>query len=168
LEWHLSAVNRWGRPYAGWEPFERDLATEFGLLLLILASAKRQNSRRQIREAFLEHLNLADSRGRPRKAHGDLSDILHGQAIDVLWNQEMQQAWNMKVSLERQGKQPRSHLKKAGTSDDVISGVLSRRATPESSLARIYAKRSHVSVGRARNALRAYEKYTGKKFVPHV
>ena len=39
LEWHLSAVNRWGRPYAGWEPFERDLATEFGLLLLILASA---------------------------------------------------------------------------------------------------------------------------------
>ena len=71
-------------------------------------------------EAFLEHLNLADSRGRPRKAHGDLSDILHGQAIDVLWNQEMQQAWNMKVSLERQGKQPRSHLTKAGTSDDVI------------------------------------------------
>jgi hypothetical protein len=95
-------------------------------------------------------------------------DARLGQQMEQLWASELLPAWNMKVSLEKQGKSPRAHLEER-FAGDVVQAALSRRATPESSIARVFTKREHISEGRARNALREYGKLTGrKKFVPLV
>jgi hypothetical protein len=156
-----------GRPSPGWESFERELASEFATLLLFLRALPREGPRRQLLELFLDGLNLESKRGRARRARKELADYLHGKRMEELWEDELLEAWNGKVSLEKAGTDPRAHRGKKA-SDDVVRAIFSRRTTPESSLATVYARRHNISPGTARNALRAYMKFTGKKFDPQV
>lgn len=167
LRTYLDSVEILGRLYPGWETFERELASQFAFLLRLLAALPREAPRRRLLDLFLENLNLESKRGRSRKAKQELSDIVRGQHMADLWHCELQEAWNMKESLARQGLNPRARLEKR-FSEDTVKAVLSPKATPESSLARVYARRYHVSEGRARNALRMYQKLSGTKFAPQI
>jgi len=167
LRIYLDSVDRFGSPYPGWEVFERDLAFQFALVLSLLHSVPRRRFRLQLLELFLDALNLEEKRGRPRKAKEKLEDFAHGRRMEDLWQSELYPAWNMKGSLERAGQDSRTRLQKE-FAGDVVRAVLSLKATPESSIAKVYSERRHISEGRARNALRAYQKFTGRKFAPHV
>ena len=171
LEWYLDSVRTMGKAYPGWQLFERDLARQFAALLLLLVAAGREEPRRQMLELFLEGLNLENRPGRARKAKSALAEISHGRLMERLWEQEMLRAWNMKDSLEKQGKTPphiRSRMRGSQIEEDIIGAVLSAKATTESALAKIYARRNHLSEGRARNALRAYRKFSAREFTTQV
>ena len=167
LRLYLRAIELHGRPFPGWEPFERSLASQFATLLLFLGALPREGDRRRFLELFLDALNFDNQKGRARKAKSTLAYVTQGQQMSRLWTDVLQPAWRMKASLERMGQEPTARLNKNFESD-VYSAVLSHKATPESSIAKLYAQRNHISVGTARNALRAYQKLTGEKFATQV
>jgi hypothetical protein len=106
-------------------------------------------------------------RGRRRKALRETSLFLHGQAMRKLWEEEMQEPWNRRVSLGRHGRDARPELERRCRSD-VVESIYRRRATPESSLARVYSRRVHISVESARNALLYYRKARDWQPAPQV
>jgi hypothetical protein len=167
LRMYCDAISLRNKPWPGWETFERELAFQFATLLILLQALPRDGPRSRLLRLFLDHLNFENKRGRARKAKKDLMDFRHGVEMDGLWKDHLQEAWNMKRSLENAGTSPGPRLKKS-FDEDVVSVVLSPRATPESSLARLYAQRKNVSVGRAANALRQYKKQTEKKYAPQL
>jgi hypothetical protein len=160
---YVWSIDRLGKPYPGWESFERELALEFALLLSFLKVLPRADARRDLLEWFLDALHLENKPGRARKARVLLKGFSHGLHMETLWNSELQPAWAMKESLESADTNPESRLGKSFHAD-VVREILSHKATPESSLAKIYAQRNHLSAGTARNALREFRKFraTGK------
>lgn len=168
LKMYLDAIRVCGKPWPGWESFERELASEFATLLLFLRVLPQERPRCQVLDLFLTGLNLENKRGRARKAIEKLAAHIHGKRMVELWERELQEAWNMKVSLERARSESLARLKKRGFPDDVVQAVCGRRASPESSLAKVYAQRQNVSEGWARNALRAYMRLTNKIFAAQV
>ena len=149
-----------GKPFPGWENFERELAVQFALLLRILYALPREEPRRRLLTLFLESLPLETDRGRPKKSKEKLQSISHGGYMWELWKNELKQAWHMKTSLERVSQNPRGRLQKQFL-EDVVKAVLSPKATPESSVAKVYAWRNNLGEGTTRNALRDYLKFTG-------
>ena len=101
------SISLFGKPYRGWEPFERQLAYNFALLLRLLAALPQEIPRRRLLNLFLESLGLESKRGRPQKAREKLKCFLHGQNMTNLWESELQEAWNVKCSLEQQRKNQR-------------------------------------------------------------
>jgi hypothetical protein len=157
-----------GKAPAQWDEFERGLGRLFACLLMTLADCQGEAERRKLLSLILlESLKLKNWRGRPRKEAHDLSDMVHGRNMDSLWENELQEVWNAKASLEGAGRNPRHHLEKK-FEQKIVQAVLARKATPESSLAWLYSRQEHISEGRARNALRAYQVRTKRKFAPHV
>ena len=154
-----------GRPPAEWDEFERSLGRLFACLLVCLAGLPREKERKDFFSLILEGLRLKNQRGRPQIEPNKLADMMHGRQMDVLRDSELGEAWNAKASLEGAGQNPRGHLEKK-FKPDVVQAVLARKATPQSSLAWLYARRNNISVGRARNALRTYQKEMSKVFGP--
>jgi hypothetical protein len=168
LRVYFDAVRLGGQPYPGWDAFERELAYQFAFLLLFLGELPRSNVRALLLEMFLDGLNLPNQRGKARKAREQQQEFIHGHEMEKLWDETLQSTWNMKVSLEQSGNDPRAFLPKRGVPDKVVLALCSPKSTPESSLARVYSDTVHISFGYARNALRAYQKRTGRNFVAHV
>ncbi len=164
---YLDSIQLRGKPWPGWESFERDLAELFAMLLLFLKSLPKEAHRHELLNIFLDNLNLGNKPGRARKAKEQLRDFYHGQQMANLWDSELQEVWNKKASFERMSDRQRIGFNR-DVPEDVLRAVRSPKATPESSLARVYSHRKHISVGRARNALRACQKQTSKKFAPQV
>lgn len=167
LRMYLKAIELHGRPYPGWEPFERSLAEQFALLLVVLRGLPTEDLRRQLMTLFLDAQNFGNKRGRRRKDKAELRSRIHGQRMIQLREDELGAAWNMKRSLEFQKTDPRERLEKTHIAEDVIRAVLSPRASFDSSLATVYAERNHLSYGTARNALRAYQKLVPASGSPH-
>jgi hypothetical protein len=159
---YSDACRRNGRPYPGWEPFERALATQFAFLLLFLKALPREDPRRKLLGLFLDTLNLENKPGRARKAKEEMKALDHGHRMVQLWAAEIEPAWNMKKSLERAGAEVRKRLENT-FKRDVVDAICASKATPRSAVAKLYSLRSHVSKGRARNALREYLKFEGNK-----
>ncbi len=162
---YTDSIHRHGRPYHGWEDFERFLAYSFGILVRFLAALPRDDVRCRLLEFFLERMNFENKRGRGRKARGELKWFQQGLEMTLLWKADLLPAWNMKRSLERTGGDL-SRLQQFG--QDVAKVVTARKATPESSIARLYAKRSNIRFGTARNALRKYKASAVQSFTPQV
>jgi hypothetical protein len=162
LRMYLKAIELHGRPYPGWEPFERSLAEQFAVLLVAVRGLPTEDSRRQLMTLFLDAQNFGNKRGRRRKDKAKLRIRIHGQRMVQLGEDELAAAWNMKRSLEFQKTGLRERLEKSHFAEDVIRAVLSPKATFASSLATVYAERNHLSYGTARNALRAYQKLPNK------
>jgi hypothetical protein len=88
----------------------------------------------------------------------------------ALWERDMQEAWNVKESLKRDRRHTgdvRRRLERRFKAD-VVEAICRRRATAESSLARVYSMRGdhskravHIGLESARNALLYYRKLTG-------
>jgi hypothetical protein len=153
---------------AEWHDFERELGRLFAFLLMALADYPREGPRKDfLCSTFLGSLTLRESRGRPRKSQKERADVAYGQAMEILWHQELQEAWNMRSSLEKAHRDFRTAVARR-FKDDVAKAVLARKATPESSLAAVYAHRFRISKGRARNALRAYQKLTGLRIAAQI
>lgn len=151
-----------------WLPFRSQLASKFGHLVLALADSSREAERLDLLSLFLRSLDLRGRSGRPRKAQEKLQAIQHGLRMGELWDKELFPAWNMKRSLEEQREDPRMRLKRSFPSE-IAEAVLAKMATPESSLARLYASRNQsFTYGAARNALRFYQKRTQRKFTPSL
>lgn len=167
LTLYCMAINLKAEPWPEWKDFERGLAYQFAALLISLRRLPREAPRRKLLDLFLESLNLENKLGRARKAREHLKDHCHGAAMTKLWQEELQPAWNMKTSPNIAAAEIRSRLRKA-FGEDVVCAVLSRKATPESSLAAVYARRANLSKGRARNALREYKRQNEQKFATHV
>jgi hypothetical protein len=163
LKMYCETISFRGAPWPGWEGFERELAFQFATLLSFLGASPRESARRKLLDLFLASLNLENKRGAARKAKKDLMDLHHGEQMNKIWNDEVRPAWKMKKSLEAARAMVESRLTKS-FKEDVVLGVLSRKATAESSLSRVYAKRKNLSFGRARNALREYQRQTGTNF----
>jgi hypothetical protein len=164
LKMYSDAIRIQGKPWPGWGLFERELASEFATLLMLLRGLPREGPRKEALRLFLDGLNLENKRGRTRKAKERLAYCIHGNRMEELWREELQDAWNMKGSLQKAGASSLAGLKRRFR-DDVVRAVLARRATPDSSLAKVYADRRHVSQGTARNALREFHRLAGK--LPH-
>jgi hypothetical protein len=164
---YCDAIMVRNEPWHGWERFERELAFQFATLLYFLRALPKENLRHRVLDLFLDSLNLENRRGRAHKSKIQLWYYLHGEAMSSLWEQELQRAWNMKESLVVTRAQITPRLKR-DFNGDVVRAVLARRSTPESSLAEVYAFRRHLSQGMARNALREYQKQTGKKFAAQI
>jgi hypothetical protein len=162
-----ASIRLHGKPYPGWESFERELASQFATLLMFLRGLPREGERRRLLELFLDALNFDNKRGRTRKAKAELAYVAQGQQMSRLWTDVLHPAWRMKASLERMGQEPTARLNKH-FANDVCSAVLAHKATPESSVAKLFARRNHISVGTARNALRAYQNLTSEKIAAQV
>ena len=161
---YYESIAVFGKPYPGWQEFERRLACEYALLVRLLSGIPLENLRVRLLKIFAESLNLGKRRGRPRKAQKDLRYLSHGNSMEQLWQRELKMIWQLKISVEKLGKDARTELAKRHVSQELIQLVTVPSATAESSLARLFAarSRSRISVGTARNAIRKYEAFTGK------
>ena len=166
VRWYVESVRDAGKLWPGWETFERKLAFDYALILLLLSEVPRPENRRLLLDYWLASLGLKAKRGPIPKDRNRLMAVIHGRQMKRLWEDEMYTAWNMKKSLEEQGVDPRIAMAKSGSKQDLIDAVLAPKTTRESSLARLYANRSKttkVRYGTARNALRLYRKLSRSK-----
>jgi hypothetical protein len=93
----------------------------------------------------------------------ELQQIQHGEEMRIFWRSRLEHAWVLKTSLRKEGKDTINELIKRGVPDALARLLHSSHATPESLLARLYAKEKKISQGTARNAIRAYQNWRHEK-----